>query len=263
MAWQNPKIDWSPADGVRDSDLNRIEGNLLELYNQSGRANTTVYVATTGDDSAGNGSSGQPYKTITKALQAIPKHLNGFKASINIAEGTYEESVVITGFTGIVELTGTGTVTVNSISIENCMVATTGLLTLKATGSFIVRNRGSLVAYGNLRAETGFTVRDCSSVTCTTLYGAGTYAISVYNASFLYASSLDGMGTSYGLYVIAGGVLSYDFSNVKGTSHTASGGRIYSGAQNNNINTMADAVMTTEVVSEQALAEQEVLYELS
>lgn len=28
MAWQTPKTDWTPADGVADADLNRIEGNL-------------------------------------------------------------------------------------------------------------------------------------------------------------------------------------------------------------------------------------------
>lgn len=32
MAWQTPKTDWTMADGVRDADLNRIEGNTLHLY---------------------------------------------------------------------------------------------------------------------------------------------------------------------------------------------------------------------------------------
>lgn len=33
MAWQTPKTNWSSADGVRDTDMNRIEGNALELKN--------------------------------------------------------------------------------------------------------------------------------------------------------------------------------------------------------------------------------------
>ena len=33
MAWQTPKTDWSSADGVRDTDMNRIESNALELKN--------------------------------------------------------------------------------------------------------------------------------------------------------------------------------------------------------------------------------------
>lgn len=32
MAWQEPKINWTRADGVRDADLNRIEGNAQHLY---------------------------------------------------------------------------------------------------------------------------------------------------------------------------------------------------------------------------------------
>jgi len=33
MAWQTPKTDWTPPDGVTDADLNRIEGNIQELQN--------------------------------------------------------------------------------------------------------------------------------------------------------------------------------------------------------------------------------------
>lgn len=31
MAWQTPKTDWAAADGVRDTDMNRIESNISEL----------------------------------------------------------------------------------------------------------------------------------------------------------------------------------------------------------------------------------------
>lgn len=39
MAWQTPKTDWSSADGVRDTDMNRIEGNALELKNTKAELN--------------------------------------------------------------------------------------------------------------------------------------------------------------------------------------------------------------------------------
>lgn len=35
MAWQTPKTDWAAQDGVRNTDLNRIESNALELYNRA------------------------------------------------------------------------------------------------------------------------------------------------------------------------------------------------------------------------------------
>ena len=31
MAWQNPKVDWTPVDGVSDTDYNRIEGNIAAI----------------------------------------------------------------------------------------------------------------------------------------------------------------------------------------------------------------------------------------
>ena len=36
MAWQTPKTDWTRADGVRDIDLNRIEGNTMHLSDNFG-----------------------------------------------------------------------------------------------------------------------------------------------------------------------------------------------------------------------------------
>jgi len=38
MAWVNPKIDWTPADGVAETDLNRAEGNTLYLGKKDGYA---------------------------------------------------------------------------------------------------------------------------------------------------------------------------------------------------------------------------------
>ena len=36
MAWQNPKTNWTGADGVRDADLNRIEHNTQHLFENLG-----------------------------------------------------------------------------------------------------------------------------------------------------------------------------------------------------------------------------------
>jgi len=33
MVWTAPKTDWAPEDGIADVDLNRVESNLLHLYN--------------------------------------------------------------------------------------------------------------------------------------------------------------------------------------------------------------------------------------
>lgn len=53
-------------------------------------ADRNVYVSTAGSDTAGDGSVGNPYATITKAVETIPyTHLNGFAFNVWLADGTY------------------------------------------------------------------------------------------------------------------------------------------------------------------------------
>ena len=99
---------------VNAANLNAMQKNMgLD-------ANMTVYVAVSGSDATGNGSSTAPYQTITKALSTIPKNLNGYSAYISVSAGTYNDDVQISGFTGgIIGLIGTAgeTVTINSLVI--------------------------------------------------------------------------------------------------------------------------------------------------
>ena len=123
MAWQSPKTNWQPADGVRDTDFNRIEGNILELYTGSKVNNDiTLYVRETGSDLIGDGTTAAPYRTITKALSVLPKNLNGKNVIIDIATGTYSESVVIKGYSnGTLVLSGAygRTATINSLEVNS------------------------------------------------------------------------------------------------------------------------------------------------
>ena len=76
MSWQEPKVDWKPADGVTDADLNRIEGNTQHLkedlashkneiatLDNLGHVNHAVLTATI--DTNWSGSSLPYSKTIT------------------------------------------------------------------------------------------------------------------------------------------------------------------------------------------------------
>jgi hypothetical protein len=65
--------------------------------------NTTFNVATTGNDSTGNGTSGTPWATIQHAVNVLMNSydLAGFTAIISVAAGTYTGNTTITGpFTG-------------------------------------------------------------------------------------------------------------------------------------------------------------------
>lgn len=52
-------------------------------------AQKTLYVATTGSDTTGDGSSTNPYATIQYALDTLPKDLGEYKVTINVAAGEY------------------------------------------------------------------------------------------------------------------------------------------------------------------------------
>lgn len=63
-------------------------------------ANKTLYVATTGSDTTGDGTEANPYKTIQKAVNTLPKDLGTYMATIHVAAGTYPDGVRILGFLG-------------------------------------------------------------------------------------------------------------------------------------------------------------------
>jgi hypothetical protein len=50
MAWDTPVVDWVPADGIANTDLNRIEGNTLSNHN---RFEVSANVHTAGTVGAG------------------------------------------------------------------------------------------------------------------------------------------------------------------------------------------------------------------
>lgn len=60
-------------------------------------AAATIYVATTGDDTTGDGTGGLPYLTVGKALSVLPRSL-GFLQTIDVADGTYAEALEIEDF---------------------------------------------------------------------------------------------------------------------------------------------------------------------
>lgn len=251
MAWQTPKTDWSAEDGVRDTDLNRIEANILELYKGTVRANQTVYVSMDGDDTNGLGTSASPYRTIKKALDMLPKNLAGLNANVHIASGTYSEAITVKGFVGgMVRLIGDASFAeVNSLTVDGCSVYITSLtLSAVAAVGYIVTNGGLLITTGGLDAEgssTGVNVNNGSK-----LHVAGTLscpsAANILNCSgnsTIYADRISGIGL---MNATTGGVVVYSSSTA--SKYTATGGRFYTGAQSSTGNSLA----TAEILEEDA-----------
>lgn len=57
----------------------------------------TVYVAKTGNDSTGNGSASNPYLTIQKAVNSLPR-VSAYSYNIIVKEGNYDELVTVRNF---------------------------------------------------------------------------------------------------------------------------------------------------------------------
>jgi hypothetical protein len=191
-----------------------------------------VYVATTGSNTTGDGTSSKPYKTITYAFSQIPKILNGFTASVVISEGTYNEYLIVSGYTGNLELLLDGNVTVsNGISVIGayvtcrCVGNATYTLTVKGIK---VANHGNLSSLSNVNVFTTG-AQDISSssasLQCTlssllymtgivTMAGNTDVGIFVTGSSEVHFGTIVGTGLNVGIYSSDGCKVSYRKINI-------------------------------------------------
>ena len=88
MAWQTPKTDWSSADGVRDTDMNRIEGNALELKNT--KAELTAFNAL-------QQQVGALFTTVDALTQVLTATITAAGWSTGQTDGYYTNQVAVEG----------------------------------------------------------------------------------------------------------------------------------------------------------------------
>ena len=243
LAWQTPKTDWAAADGVRDSDFNRIEGNILELYNVVAvQADVTLYISNAGSDATGIGTASLPYRTLTKALSTLPKNLNGKTVELVVATGDYDEDAVIAGFNGNILLNPSGVPSIKSITVDNSVVLHNGQQInlnpgTSATGLMlhngaVWNGRAGIVING---ADTGLLISSGSTFSLLGVLNISNAStgIDVYGGARAYISRIEGSGNTVGLAATSGGTLMYGSTDIAASAvhSTSNGGRIYTGAQ--------------------------------
>lgn len=229
----NPSVEGTPVNAR----------NLNAMQEAAGlTAHKTVYVATTGSDAVGDGSQASPFATITKALSAIPKNLNGFSATINIAAGIYSENVTIQHFgNGNLALTGVSgaSVTVTSMLVDNVKTLEINNISLNISGSFlhlIGSNVRVLSPFSASGGQYGVYVSYFSKAVFTntvTINNTTANAIISTNGSTVYIQRLAGSGNNVALSSTRGAVCAYGVNESTSAIlyYTADGGRIYTGAQ--------------------------------
>lgn len=207
---------------------------------------TTIYVSRAGSDSLGDGTSSNPYATIGFALSKLPRNLNGFNATLNIATGTYNENLVFSGFNGgNVMLTGSegGSITIGSLTVENGASVHVNIpLGVSGTAGTagIVVQQARLLCFENVFvtaaqrigvyvARNGFAMFDTLGVSNTTAI-----AVHATSGSTVYINTIAGTGnTGIALQSSNGARLAFNSRTIAATSNflTMYGGRMYTGSQ--------------------------------
>lgn len=243
-------VTWERADEptVEGTPINKALFDSIAADIGTGlTANKTIYVSGAGSDALGNGSSTNPYATIQKAVNSLPKNLNGFDVTVDVAAGTYDEDVLIARtFGGTVILSGISNTSVNirslrvsygsSVRIQNINVNVTGGFNNNA----IAVTSALLVCLSKLTVngyvENGVYINFDGYIYALDLSVNNTSyaAINATNRSSLYAGTIAGE-TSGGTFYrsVNGSMVAYNVSNAVSTVLyvATAGGRILSGAQ--------------------------------
>ena len=230
----NPTVTGTPVNAQNLNAMQEAAGLM---------AHKTVYVATTGSDAVGDGSEANPYATIRKALAAIPKNLNGFVATINIAGGVYQENVYAAYFgNGLLRITGKegDVVTVNKLEFFNVNYVEIDTISFHVQGQFFHVNASSVRALTPFSASGGVYGLYATNFSNVLISGTATvnnttsYGIVSTSLSKVYIVELLGTGNKMNVACTLGGVcvLGKDSSTTSGTQYfTDTGGRILGGSQ--------------------------------
>lgn len=253
MAWQNPKTNWTGADGVTAADFNRIEGNIQHLQDKEVdlgsvmlQAAKTVYVAYNGSTS-GDGTPGNPYRYLNQALAALPKNLTGHTVTLMITGSSTvsmtSAALNITGFSnGRIALSaaaaGPTMLCSHSVSVTNgSIVDITGFTNVAFEAGLSASHNALIYASCPISMRTGslqaFNYGSISCINTAVVMGVG---IGVYAASggrIWLNNIFTQSDVEYGLWAAEGSVIAYNTisnnSPIKTT--TVHGGRILAGAQ--------------------------------
>lgn len=229
-----PTVEGTPINKALFDSIQNDIGLPLDI---------TVYVSKAGSDALGTGEYAKPYESIGKALEAIPKNLNGHIATVNIGNGTYPETVRIDGFHGgTIVFTGNdgADVAVSNLFLNDKSIVEIKSIRFTASSGYIsVVDGAILVAYSDVLAN-GALYGVNVAYGGQAIFNAGLSinnttgnAVNASSGGFVYVSALSGAGNRLGIATASGSTVVYETITIGATSgfFVASGGRILSGSQ--------------------------------
>ncbi|WMJ83413.1 hypothetical protein ACS3UN_10090 [Oscillospiraceae bacterium LTW-04] len=216
------------------------------------RSSRTIYVATTGSDITGDGTSANPYATISKAVSMLtPVSAGNYNTTINIATGTYTENILIANISNVVTLSPSGSTTINgTLTISGAQIVLGNNLTINATsasailvnvnrgGTFnldnktlILTNTSGLSGVIGVLAELGGNMNTAVASGTISITDMTNAAIAANGTGRVYANTIMGNGNGIGIRawggIITYGTLQSGFSTTE-VSKTR-GGQAYTG----------------------------------
>lgn len=220
---------------VNQTDFN---AHLADNVPHSTKSNLTYYINVASGNDANDGlSSGTALKTITAAINKLPPRINHI-VTINVATGTYNETVTIAGFIGSGEIdimagaSASTNYTVNNVVIIGCTIKiyTRGLnASTSSSDSFYISD--CLFArcdYCNATvtdsSHSGFYI--LQSLAQVTNSVSSNKANGIYNInSNVTSQNNSGTGNTYGLQCVFAGTIGKSGPQPGGaTAETTSGG---------------------------------------
>jgi len=175
---------------------------------------------------AGKSTEGQvtSFSSISDAINALPKNLNGYSATINVAAGTYNEDVVINGFTGgkLILKGESDEVNINRLElVNNTYVSVEGIsLNVSSISAFnsVLHTDSNITVTGD-GASTGIELSDVSRLYTdegVTISIANTgVAVKASSLSSAYISTLEGTNNIDGIVADSGSNVSAGIVNLE------------------------------------------------
>lgn len=200
-----------------------------------------LYVSNSGSDTTGDGTQAKPFASIQKAVDSLPKNLNGHRNIIHVAAGTYA-GFSISGFYGgsysnkdgirILGDGNSGTVITGGVTVDSCE-APVGLYFLTVTGAsnnynISVLSCGGFINFHTCKctgttAEGGIWIYHTMAAIFDCEVSDKTGAAIAIDGSVVFASNIKGSGNTVCFHVghsSSGnaGLLIGDLHNIAGTT---------------------------------------------
>ncbi len=205
-------VTWERADAptVEGTPINKALFDSI-LSETGLRDDTTVYVSKAGSDALGDGTAANPYASIMKALETLPKQLNGKNVIVNVGAGTYNETVSIEDFaSGVITINGDigAGVTITGLTVQNSAVLIDSISLTVRNGGIFVGSQGMLFsATSNITVDggaDGVILRYGATLEVTTtltINNTSARALYVQYASSASVATLAGSGNNIGVHV--------------------------------------------------------------